>query len=100
MIQFECILARLTDAVAAPAFAGGGAESILRNVFDSASDGDIQLLIDSSRMAAARGNRSSVSSVESTWHSANGAVCGLINAGSVKIQMIHISQRIEGSGTS
>ena len=80
------LLARLTDAVA-----GAGAESILRNVFDSASDGDIQLLIDSSRMAAALGNRSSASSVESTWHSANGSVCGLINAGSAKIYMIHIS---------
>lgn len=43
MIAFECILARLTSKVGVPAFAEGGREQVLQDVFQRGSNGDIQL---------------------------------------------------------
>ncbi|MGF6706948.1 hypothetical protein [Pseudomonas frederiksbergensis] len=45
MIQFECLLARLTSAVGIPNFAMNGQEQVLKEIFEYASSGDIQLNI-------------------------------------------------------
>jgi len=51
MITIECILARLTSQIGMPAFATGGKERVLHDVFANSSQGDIDLVVDNSALA-------------------------------------------------
>jgi hypothetical protein len=58
VITFECILARLTSGVGVPAFAQNGQEQVLHDVFEQASNGDIQLAINNAPLEPPMSNMS------------------------------------------